>query len=273
MKNKIWRDALILLILFGVIWAVFSLVIPGGKTGKGWISKEQEEKVAGYITEIIEKQFTVMEENEWQEGLDSMVRVLQMNVPESKQIDYTIKVIDGSMVNAFATLGGNIYFFRGLLELAESPEEIAAVLAHEMGHIEHDHVIKKLISEFGISVILSISTGGDVLLMKEIVKAISSGAFSRKQEKEADQFALETLHQSGISPRYLGIIFKRLQEESPAKDMPEFTLLSSHPSVKSRIKMAFEYNMDDFEEKQYHFPWPGTEEVDLEVEEETLEGE
>jgi len=265
MRNKILRDALILVVLFGVIWAVFSLIIPGSKENKGWISKEQEEKVAGYITDIIEQQFKVLEDSEWQEGLDSMVKVLQLHSVENKDIDYTIKVIDEPIVNAFATLGGNIYFFRGLLEVAENPEEIAAVLAHEMGHIEHDHVIKKLISEFGISVILGISTGGDVLLMKEIVKAISSGAFSRKQEKEADQFALGTLYDSGINPRHLGVIFKRLQESSPTKDLPEFTLLSSHPSVKSRIKMAFEYDMDEFEEVEYQFPWPG---VELEILEE-----
>lgn len=256
MKRKIIRDAVLLLVVFAVIWGVLAILIPDRTSDNGWISKDQEEKVAVHLVEIIESQFTVLEENPWQEGLDSMVQILQSKIPESKQPEYRVKVLDNSSINAFATLGGHIYFFTGLLEIAETPEEICAVLAHEMGHIEKDHVIKKLISEFGISIILGIATGGDTLLIREILKTLSSGVFSRKQEKEADEFALKTLNDAGISPRYLGIIFKRLQETQP-EDLPDLTIISSHPSIKSRVRMSFEYPLDDFEEVCYEIPWPG----------------
>lgn len=256
MKQKIIRDAVLLLVVFVVIWGVLAILIPDQTSDNGWISKEQEEKVAVHLVEIIENQFTVLEENPWQDGLDSMVHILQKQIPESKQPEYRVKVLDNSSVNAFATLGGHIYFFTGLLEMAETPEEIAAVLAHEMGHVEKDHVIKRLISEFGISIILGIATGGDTLLIREILKTLSSGAFSRKQEKEADEFALKTLYAAGISPRYLGIIFKKLQDTQP-EDLPDMTIISSHPSIKSRVRMSFEYPLDDFDEVCYEIPWPG----------------
>ena len=255
MKKKLYRDAIILILVFGLVWIVLSQLVPRRAQSDGWISKDQEEKVAEYLVEIIEKQFKVMDENPWQAGLDSMLIVLQSNIPDSKQPIYKVKVLDSSLVNAFATLGGHIYFFRGLLETAETPEEIAGILAHEMGHVEHEHVIKRLISEFGITIILGLSTGGDVLMLKQIIKTLTSGAFSRKQEKEADLFALNTMHDAGIDPRHLGIIFKRLQESQPV-DMSQFEIINSHPSIKSRIKMSFEFDKSNFNEIQYGFPWP-----------------
>lgn len=265
------RDALILLLFFGLIWGIFAWVFPRNKASDGWITKEQENKIAEVLTEYIEKQFNVMEENEWQASLDSMLLVMHAHIDQPKEITYTVKVLDSSTPNAFATLGGNIYFFRGILEMAEHPEEIAAILAHEMGHIEHDHVIKRLISEFGITVLLGILTGGDLIALKEILRTLSSGAFSRKQEREADDFALRTMYNAGISPRHLGVIFKRLRETLP-DNMPDMTIISSHPSIDSRIKKSFEYDLSEFQEVNYRFPWPGME-YDEEIETEETEVE
>ncbi len=255
MKRKLFRDALILLATFGLVWLVLTLVLPERDVEKGWLSEDQEEKLSEFIINIIEQQFKVIDSTEYDEGLDSIVAILHRQMESSKQKEYKVKVLGNSEINAFATLGGRIYFFKGMLEMAERPEEIAAVMAHEMGHIEHDHVIRRLISEFGITVLLGISTG-DTLLIKEVIKMLSKSAFSRKQEREADDFALNLLHDSGISPRNLGTLFRKLQEAYDS-NIPNVTIISSHPSVEERIKKSFEYDMEDFSEVNHFIPWPG----------------
>src|SRR5690606_18521629 len=135
-------------------------------------------------------------------------------LPDS-EYKYKIKILDEDIPNAFATLDGRIYFFRGMLEMAEKPEEIAAVLAHEMGHVEKKHVLNKLISEFGLTILTTVATGGDMVLAREVILTLTREAYSRSQENEADDFALELLFDSGINPKDLGTMFRKLKDEHP----------------------------------------------------------
>src|SRR5690606_24136018 len=112
-------------------------------------------------------------------------------------------------VNAFALPGGNIVILSGLLEFSENPEEVAAVLAHEMAHVEKRHVVDRLLKEFGMQVVFGVLTGGDLVVLSEISRTVTSTFFDRRQEEEADEFALELLHRCNISPRALGTLFRR----------------------------------------------------------------
>ena len=64
---------------------------------------------------------------------------------EATNYDYHFYVVKNESVNAFATLGGHIFIFSGLIDMTDEPEELAAVLAHEIGHVEKRHVVNKLV--------------------------------------------------------------------------------------------------------------------------------
>ncbi len=254
MRAKIWRDAALLVLLCIIGWGVFAWLSPERGSLSTMMTREQESRLGAVLADMIESRYTVLDDNPWQPALDQIAQRLRAVHPESGYY-YTIKVLDEELPNAFATLDGQIYFFRGLLELADSPEEIAAVMAHEMAHVEKRHVVKKLISEFGLAVLTGLVTGGDAVIAGEILHALSAGAFSRRQEREADDFALATLFKAGIHPAHLGAIFRKLQQEYP-DSQAQIELLNSHPDMASRIQLAMSYPAEGLSEKALEVDWP-----------------
>ncbi len=253
MKASIFLDLLKLLIVFGLIWMIFYFlpIIPDRDDLK--LSLEKEEQLGDYIVEEVlayEAGFSQISGP----YLDSVMLVIEKRLLDAigtTEYDYKIRVIDNPAINAFALPGGYILICSGLLAFADSAEEVAAVMAHEMGHIENRHVVSRLAREFGITILLS----GDAIVLGEIGRAAASTAFDRQQERRADDFALETLYNAGISPRYLGVFFRRLKSEQGKADR-QIELLSTHPHVNSRIKASFEFYMGDhFEEKNFGFDW------------------
>ena len=90
---------------------------------------------------------------------DSIIWVLSSRLKQQlvfSEYDYKIKILDNPQVNAFAIPGGRIYIYKGLISFCDTPEQFAAVLAHEMGHVEKRHVVSKLIKEFSLTILFSI---------------------------------------------------------------------------------------------------------------------
>ena len=256
MTGKILRDAFLLVGAFVIVWLVFSYLSNPVSAPDQFIPDEQREKLADWIDEQISRNFDRLDDHYWEEALEEILDRFTASDLVDKT-NYQIVVLDNSDINAFATLGTRIYVFRGLMELTDQHEEIAAVIAHEIAHVELNHVEQKLITEFGIVVLASIFTGGDLLLTGEILRTITSGAFSRMKEREADDFALELMHDSGIDPGYLGIVFRKLKESEPALSGTNFQIISTHPDINSRIRNAFEFEKNDFEDVPFETPWPG----------------
>jgi beta-barrel assembly-enhancing protease len=255
MKIKILRDALILIVVFIAIWLIASRFFNSVSPPSTFLSETQREKLSEWIKGQIEKEYKVMEEHPWSESLEEILNRLQSELGDSDN-KYEIVVLDNTTINAFASIGNRVYVFKGLLQLAESPGEAASVIAHEIAHIHLNHVEKKLITEFGLSVLMAVFSGGDVLVAGEIMRTLSSGAFSRKQEGEADDFALKIMHDSGIDPAYLGIMFRRIKEAHPAGIDISFEMFQSHPDINKRIKKSLEYSKDAFSEVPFAIEWP-----------------
>lgn len=246
MLQKIVRDGVILVVGCILLWFVLSKLIPAQKPLNNMVSPEQEEKLADYITDLVETQYTIIQDTAWANRFEEIMTRFEKQMPDS-DYEYKIKILDDELPNAFATLDGNIYFFKGMLDMADKPEEIAAVLAHEIAHVEKKHVISKLISEFGLTIITTVATGGDMVLAREMILMMTRGAFSRRQEKEADDFALKLLFDSGINPKYLGTLFRKLKDEHP-ESASQIEIMSSHPDLQSRIEKSLEYSTEGFKE-------------------------
>ncbi len=254
MRASIFRDLLILLVIFGVIWAAFTYfpIFPDEKVLE--IPVDKEEKLGELIMEEL---MADMEETNTP-ALDSAIYVISETLLENiglTDYEYDIKVVNNEDVNAITLPGGNILIFSGLIEFVESAEELSAVVAHEIGHVELRHVVKKLIKELGLTILLSVFTGNDPVLIHEIGKIASSTVFDRRQEKKADEYALELLTKSGINPRIMASFFRRLSKEyGDIHESLEF--LSTHPNNNSRIKNALQYKLpEDFEEKKLPVDW------------------
>jgi predicted Zn-dependent protease len=267
MKKKIVLDGLKSLGIFGGVFLLFYLglnLLSEEKKTKWFysdkktslISFEQEIALGELVAaHIISAQY---KEPLTSKTIDSMMwavsKRLQQQIPDTAY-DYTIVVLDDPQVNAFTIPGGNIYVFKGLISFCDSPEQLAAVLAHEMGHVEKRHTVDRLVREFGLSILFSIMTGGDSVLLSDVYQTLISTGFSRSQEKEADQFALELLEDANISPKSIASFFRKLNRENLAYN-EKIELIMTHPHNNARIKASLAYEVDvDFKEIPLDLNW------------------
>jgi len=253
MMQKVWKEAAILLVIAGGIWYFFAQVDIFPDEDALQISIEHEEVLAEKLNEVFERTFEPVEDSTALQALDVVVDRLMANM-EPTDYNYHIHLVENTDVNAFATLGGNIYVFSGLMKFAETPEELAAVLAHEIGHCEERHVVNKMATELGMTILLSIM-GGDASLAQELYGSIVANVFSRNQEAEADQFSFDLMERSGLSPTAMATFFRRINRELGSPD-EKLEFLMTHPHNNSRIRAAIEFELpDDFEARSFDIDW------------------
>ena len=141
----------------------------------------------------------------------------------------TVHVRAGDEVNAFAATGGHVVLLDGLIQQAATPDEVAGVLAHEIGHVKHRHPLKRLIDVAGIQLIVT-GISGDVGAVGTMVLMLNYG---RRDEAQADSAALELLDKAGIRANGLADFFDRMAEKQ--KDRINFTgFLRTHPPLADR---------------------------------------
>lgn len=258
MNKSTLFDLLKLLAFFALAWLIFTLWDPDlSGDGKFDVSIETEESLGKIIIEDIYGSSMAFK-NVNNNILDSAMHVLNSRLLKNIELtdyEYNIRVIKNEQINAFTLPGGNIFIFSGLIEFTDKPEELAAVLAHEIGHVEKRHVIDKLVKEFGLAIIASILTGGDAVLINEITRTILSTSFDRRQEREADEFALDLLENSNINPKAMAAFFRKMNRDNLDYDK-NFEIIMTHPHNNSRIKASLEYLLgEDFKEIPFDFEW------------------
>lgn len=152
-----------------------------------------------------------------------------------------ILIVESETVNAVTFPGGLIVVFTPLIRLTDSPEEFAAVIAHELGHVVHRDPLKQMAKELGISTVLTMINGGKATPMLEtLVKDFLDVQYTREQEQAADEYAFRLLAESRISPRYFADFMEKLAPDTlgDEKDRMRFEYFSTHPDVHARIAAA-----------------------------------
>ena len=150
-----------------------------------------------------------------------------------------VHVLDHDLVNAFALPGGHVALFRGLIEAAETPEEVAAVLAHEVGHVAHRDPTRDALRSAGSIGVLGLLfgdfAGGTAVLF--MANQLINASYSQAAEAGADEFAHEVLTDAEVSPGALGTMFARLRDKhGDAEGI--IAHLASHPTMADRIEAA-----------------------------------
>jgi Zn-dependent protease with chaperone function len=158
----------------------------------------------------------------------------------------SMEVYDMALVNAFAAPGGKIIFTRGILDKADKPEEIAGVLAHEIGHVAHRHPEAQLVRLTGIQVLTSLvsgSNGGD--FTSSVAALATLLRYSREAEREADAYARDVMGKAKVDPMGLRIFFEKMLKDekgsSTSSSQPTAldklgNVFSTHPGTEDRIK-------------------------------------
>ncbi|TMJ25645.1 MAG: M48 family metallopeptidase [Alphaproteobacteria bacterium] len=148
-----------------------------------------------------------------------------------------VRVVKGGPVNAFTLPGGILVFYSDLIDRARNGNEVAGVLAHEMGHVAHHHAIKGLARQYGIDQLLKSMTGGfsDLGTVGQgggLLLALRNG---RAFERDADATGVELLEKLGLRADGIASFFQRMLEERPGDVAAMIGIWSSHPPTAERI--------------------------------------
>lgn len=173
-------------------------------------------------------------------AVDSMVsKICASNNIDRKHIK--VHIIQKDDVNAFALPDGHLVIYTGLISKADKQEELCGVIGHELAHIELNHIMKKLIKEVGLSALISMTTGNNgAEIIKETTKMLSSTAFDRSLEKDADLKAVDYLTKAKINPApFADFLYKLSDQENEAAQY--LIWMSTHPDSKARAEYIVEY--------------------------------
>ena len=173
------------------------------------------------------------------EGRAALAKLMQRLMPNGPITADSITVLDWSLLNAFAVPGNRIVLTRGLIEQAQSPDEIAAVIGHEAGHSIELHPEASLVRSVGFWALVQMVFTGTPGAIGNIGVVLAQLGYTRSAEREADGHALRLLQEARISPKGMGNFFRRMDKRTPTPKAADGNsvgdILSTHPSNPERI--------------------------------------
>lgn len=236
-----------------IMIAVAGLVALGGcsnkqriqtekEVAKALISDEQEAQLGLQVKQELQKQnikyLTDPTVTTYVEGMTK--RIFPLAEKDRKDIQWHVHVVDDpKVVNAFATPGGHLYVYSGLLMEAENEAEVAGVLSHEAGHVVGRHSARQMVNAFGLNAVASLALGENPGLLQQLAtQIVGTGtmlAYSRGAENEADVYGVKYAAAAGYDPKGIATFFQKLKAKE-GKTPQYMTWLRTHPATADRIK-------------------------------------
>jgi predicted Zn-dependent protease len=238
-----------------------------GKEETLFISIEKESEMGRSLSEQVEKRFK-LDENYLNQEKVARIGMTIARVSDRRELIYRFKVLDEHDVeNAFALPGGYVYIFKALLEKLDD-DEIAAILAHEVGHVCARHGIKRLQSGIGYQILQIFVIGGakDSYTRRKAGEAFGQLmlANSREHEFEADALAIKYLKKTEFDPNaMLKMLDKLIEWQMEGKTGPK-RYWYTHPYLSARRsevnkeitgQMSFRDYMNLTNEESYIVPY------------------
>jgi Zn-dependent protease with chaperone function len=214
-----------------LIWFGSNLIVRWAVAG---IPIEWEQQLGQAVYQDFLSKESVIKEGPAVSAVLEMTRRMTDKIPNNPYA-FKVSVVQSPLVNAFALPGGYVVVFTGLIKKAESGEEVAGVLSHELNHVLQRHGMERMVKMLGLAAVVRIIAGdrqGLFGLMKDLGQELATLKFGREQEMEADITGLRLLHDARIAPDGMIRFFERLSE----KDQARVELFSTHPMSKARAE-------------------------------------
>ncbi len=220
----------------GTIWTLVGILIAAGfyfgwRDGSIWLAnyvpRSWEHKLGDKVREALLDGLYVCKAAPGQDALEDLIK--RLSPPEVADLPVTVDVVRMKQVNAFAMPGNHIFVFSGLIDRAQTPDQLAGVLAHEMGHLELRHPTRGMIQELGLSAALSLMFGGSVA--GDVALLATTLSYTRDMEREADGRAIVLLERAKIHADGLASFFRDLKKDEKSL-VPDW--LSNHPGLEER---------------------------------------
>ena len=225
-------------LIVGIILGFNFLFIPFARNQIAFnIPIEYEEQLGVEYFAFLESTSTI--DSTKTEILETFISNLELNTK------YEIKplIIESETVNAMALPGGYLIIYTGIIDKMQTPEELTALIGHEIGHIQNRHLLQQLINNLSKQFVLKALVGSSNEMLKNVgglYSQFDNLSYSRDAEREADQFGYQLLVDNNLNPSGMIDLFQTLKSESISTDSGILNLLSTHPGVDERIQITKE---------------------------------
>ena len=207
-------------------------------------STDREVRLGAAVDKEVTKEYKPVEDPLVQKRVEDIGKKIA-GVCDRRDIDYHFKALEDDEVNAVSLPGGYVYIFKGLIDKMKSDDELAAVLAHEVGHIVARHSIKKLQGLTGYSLLRILTLvapqkqgAGEVSVAADAAFTELMLGYSREDELLADQLSARYLLRAGFNPHAMIDFLKKLQDTNRRKPPQQQDYFRTHPYVPDRIRVV-----------------------------------
>jgi predicted Zn-dependent protease len=232
--------ALLIVLLVGLS------ILETGCPPKSLVSKSQEVEIGREAARDVESRYPVSKDAELNAMVDRIGQDLAQHCSDRPDIKYTFKVLDIKDVNAVSLPGGWVYVYKGLIdETKGKPDQLAGVIAHEIGHIAARHHADMIGRQTYATILLGTLTKGDVQQIAGVFADLSLLRWSRKHEYEADRLGIKYMYRCRTyDPQGLVNFFNLLLQKQKDEPSRFEQMFRTHPVASERISRAQKY-LDD----------------------------
>lgn len=201
------------------------------------VSVEEEKAIGDQVAKEVAKEMQIVSDPEPNLRVRSLGERLEAVLPQHP-FDYQFYVVNNQTPNAFTIPGGSIYVHTGLLKFVDDDNQLAGILAHEMGHMYERHPAKSLSRAYGIERLSNlIFKGNQQKQFRDIALGIAGGSlllrYSREDELEADEISYHVMRRAGMPTNgLLRFLIKLNRLQGSGFQIP---FMSSHPPTPERI--------------------------------------
>lgn len=221
-------------LIFAVVW---TLELSPARTIAGLMPDGVRQSMGRQVIQSMAGQRRACDAPAGRAALDRLVG--RLSTASGRDAHFNVTVVDWNLLNAFAAPGEHIVLTRELIDTAKSPDEVAGVLAHEMGHGLELHPESGIVRVIGLNAALELLLGGGGGTLTNIGIVLAQLSYTRAAEREADEHALRILEEAGISQQGVVAFFKRIQEiERRRGGEGGLDILRSHPQTAERAEIA-----------------------------------
>ncbi len=207
-----------------------------GKDEPVYTSTEQEVAMGDSISKQVEKEYKLAGDEHMQERVELIGKRL-VKVCDRKELIYHFKVLDIDDINAVSLPGGWVYIFKGLVDKAKNDDELAGVIAHEIGHICARHAVKRAQTGSIMNIVMiaaALAGRGNTAQATNLALTSLMASYSREDEFEADRRAVIYTKAAGYDPEAL-ITFMQTMKEAQKFNIRPYSYFRSHPYEGERI--------------------------------------
>jgi predicted Zn-dependent protease len=234
-----------------------------GRTQRVAMSDEQQQALGAQVYDqtLSEEQANIVQSGAQYDMVARVAeRIAKVGAVDKPEFEWEFTLLQRDEANAFCLPGGKIVVFTGLLDVAKTDDELAAVVGHEVAHAVAEHGAERIYRQQLTQRAVSAASGAfadDPENFQRVAALLGAGAqlgldlpWNREQESEADHIGIIYAARAGYDPEAAIEFWKKMQQASAGKSPPEY--LSTHPSSATRVRQLQGWMAEARRERRQH---------------------